>query len=320
MTGVKLHFSETALKGAMTMNCPQCSANNPDDAKFCSKCGHSLVTPVPEPAVVFNEPEKCPACKATRKEQAKFCGECGYRFAIPEEQVAAAVIEQVAEPVAVPTSTSETLTDGSPAVKIEPTSELPDASKEQASGAAPAETEPKSSNNLLIVITIGLIAVIGAAVAGWYLWSSKLKTAPEAQRSASASSVSAAASVPPAASTPAEAAKGAGPSELQQELDAYGNPVKPSQAMSSATAASKPAEAARKKKGERRQDATPHYPAEQVVPSRTRASIDEQHRQLSAAECPNGPGGLFCREKIRYRLCKNRWSASPAPGQSICVR
>ena len=53
---------------------------------------------------------------------------------------------------------------------------------------------------------------------------------------------------------------------------------------------------------------------------RMEGSIDDQYHQRAASECPAGGSGFFCREKVRYQLCKNRWSASPPPGQSMCQK
>jgi len=53
---------------------------------------------------------------------------------------------------------------------------------------------------------------------------------------------------------------------------------------------------------------------------RMAGSIDDQYNQRAAAECPAGGSGFFCREKVRYQLCNNRWSASPPPGQSMCQK
>ncbi|MBT4628064.1 MAG: adenylate/guanylate cyclase domain-containing protein, partial [Rhodospirillales bacterium] len=46
------------------MNCPSCSAHNPDSHRFCSECGHAL-------------PRLCGACGFGNSAGAKFCGGCG---------------------------------------------------------------------------------------------------------------------------------------------------------------------------------------------------------------------------------------------------
>jgi class 3 adenylate cyclase/predicted ATPase len=48
------------------MQCPTCSAANPDGKKFCTSCGGSLVA-------------RCPACGGENPPGAKFCGDCGMR-------------------------------------------------------------------------------------------------------------------------------------------------------------------------------------------------------------------------------------------------
>jgi hypothetical protein len=49
----------------------------------------------------------------------------------------------------------------------------------------------------------------------------------------------------------------------------------------------------------------------------TRA-LDVAYKRLSGAECAAGAPGLFCREKLRFRLCKDRWTQSDVPGMSVC--
>ena len=50
------------------MNCPECSAENPEAARFCSQCGHSLV-------------RACPNCGTENNLAANFCSNCGERLA-----------------------------------------------------------------------------------------------------------------------------------------------------------------------------------------------------------------------------------------------
>src|SRR5260370_30392387 len=45
------------------MRCQNCSAENPESAKFCSECASPMVA-------------KCPRCGADNKPGAKFCNEC----------------------------------------------------------------------------------------------------------------------------------------------------------------------------------------------------------------------------------------------------
>ncbi|MBN1136401.1 MAG: tetratricopeptide repeat protein [Anaerolineae bacterium] len=52
------------------MQCPQCQAENPDQAKFCLECGAKLQA-------------VCPQCGAALPPQAKFCFECGARIEAP---------------------------------------------------------------------------------------------------------------------------------------------------------------------------------------------------------------------------------------------
>jgi ribosomal protein L40E len=52
------------------MQCPQCQAENLDQAKFCLECGAKLQA-------------VCPQCGAALPPQAKFCFECGFHVAVP---------------------------------------------------------------------------------------------------------------------------------------------------------------------------------------------------------------------------------------------
>ncbi|MBN1661546.1 MAG: tetratricopeptide repeat protein [Anaerolineae bacterium] len=52
------------------MLCPQCQAENPDQAKFCLECGTKLQA-------------VCPQCGAALPPQAKFCFECGAKIGAP---------------------------------------------------------------------------------------------------------------------------------------------------------------------------------------------------------------------------------------------
>jgi hypothetical protein len=47
-------------------------------------------------------------------------------------------------------------------------------------------------------------------------------------------------------------------------------------------------------------------------------ALDVAYKRLSGAECAAGAAGLFCREKLKFRLCKDRWTQSDVPGMSVC--
>jgi hypothetical protein len=57
------HILFKADKFLDQMHCPQCSAENPAGAKFCSECASPMAA-------------KCPRCGASGKPGAKFCNEC----------------------------------------------------------------------------------------------------------------------------------------------------------------------------------------------------------------------------------------------------
>src|SRR5437879_4716809 len=53
-----------AWSAGKPMRCQNCSAENPEGAKFCSECASPMVA-------------KCPRCGANNKPGAKFCNDCG---------------------------------------------------------------------------------------------------------------------------------------------------------------------------------------------------------------------------------------------------
>ncbi|MBN2550064.1 MAG: tetratricopeptide repeat protein [Anaerolineales bacterium] len=69
------------------MECPQCHAQNPDQAKFCLECGSKLIL-------------ACPQCGAALPPQAKFCFECGAKIA-PPPPAAEPPVEKPPEPAPV---------------------------------------------------------------------------------------------------------------------------------------------------------------------------------------------------------------------------
>lgn len=48
-------------------------------------------------------------------------------------------------------------------------------------------------------------------------------------------------------------------------------------------------------------------------------SVDETYRDKSQA-CDSSVGSFFCKERLRYQLCANRWSGDPKPGEKICLQ
>ncbi len=49
------------------MNCPSCSQDNPQDAKFCNQCGASLAV-------------SCPGCGHESPPGSRFCNQCGHQL------------------------------------------------------------------------------------------------------------------------------------------------------------------------------------------------------------------------------------------------
>jgi ribosomal protein L40E len=58
--------------GESEMNCPKCQFENPEEAKFCIKCGKPME---------FH----CPKCGAKTPVIGDFCMECGHNFTLPSE-------------------------------------------------------------------------------------------------------------------------------------------------------------------------------------------------------------------------------------------
>ena len=59
-----------------TKKCPECGYQNPENAKFCKKCGEKFV----EKSVI------CPKCHEKNKPGSRFCEECGYDLEKKEEK------------------------------------------------------------------------------------------------------------------------------------------------------------------------------------------------------------------------------------------
>ena len=61
-------LSKTAPTGARhSVTCPRCGTSNPQDVRFCKRCGEGL-------AALF---EKCPKCGSENAPDTVFCGRCG---------------------------------------------------------------------------------------------------------------------------------------------------------------------------------------------------------------------------------------------------
>ena len=55
-------------------------------------------------------------------------------------------------------------------------------------------------------------------------------------------------------------------------------------------------------------------------PAAAPTAIDDQYSERAARECERGIGGLWCRERLKMKLCESHWSDSPPAGQSLCKR
>ena len=54
------------------MKCPNCQTENPQEHRFCRKCGKELLL-------------SCPQCRAKVIADDSFCGKCGHELARAEE-------------------------------------------------------------------------------------------------------------------------------------------------------------------------------------------------------------------------------------------
>jgi len=90
-------MQEGHLPATKQANCPACQAQIPMDARFCSNCGHQIVTinkclecdhDLPAGsnfcsncgAKVEKKSKKCPKCEYEALPEAKFCNECGEKL------------------------------------------------------------------------------------------------------------------------------------------------------------------------------------------------------------------------------------------------
>ncbi len=60
--------------------CPFCNSENRIAARFCKKCGKSVLKDKPETPAVEEECVNCPRCEKSVKTSAKFCSKCGFNL------------------------------------------------------------------------------------------------------------------------------------------------------------------------------------------------------------------------------------------------
>ncbi len=63
-----------ASGGSIQVRCGNCSALNPESAKFCASCGKALAAPAPAPAGAIVH---CTKCGTENSATARFCANCG---------------------------------------------------------------------------------------------------------------------------------------------------------------------------------------------------------------------------------------------------
>jgi len=269
------------------MNCPKCGAEYSEGSKFCSKCGQSLAATMPEP------------------------------------------VPAAATPVA----------------------ETPVVSDAPKDTTAPTQANPadasKGNNTVIIVLIVALVAIIGAAGTGWYLWNKDKSVSGTPTSAVQPGAGGVQPGMPGMQTQP-----GAPVQPGMPQVDENGMPIKqPGQADAGAVSGQQPpvqvqpgAEVQQPPMQQPPMQTQPsaNVPQQDVMPEpmpqearkrkaaienpsprrnvRMAGSIDDQYQQRAASECPLGGSGFFCREKIRYQLCNNRWSPTPPQGQSTCQK
>lgn len=88
-----------AVGGSIQVRCGNCSALNPESAKFCASCGKALASPAPAPT---GSTAHCTNCGTENAATAKFCANCGANMQQPAGAPAA-----VPEPGADPPSAAQ---------------------------------------------------------------------------------------------------------------------------------------------------------------------------------------------------------------------
>lgn len=140
------------------MNCPNCHAELPDSAKFCTKCGTKIVVQTAAPAAA--EQKVCANCGAVLKAGAKFCNKCGTRCAEADQPTVkiAPVSAVPVQPVQQPTYQQPVYQQPmqqAPAKKQKP-------QKQKKSG--------KKGGGVVLTIVIILLLVVILGLGGWLLW------------------------------------------------------------------------------------------------------------------------------------------------------
>lgn len=71
-------YGHVQIAQQTTKECQYCQTINPDDSKFCIKCGAHILEPIKIPEV--KSQTICPACNAPTTSDMLFCGNCGSRL------------------------------------------------------------------------------------------------------------------------------------------------------------------------------------------------------------------------------------------------
>lgn len=277
-------------------SCSACGARLPSSARFCSACGTAQAPPVEDEAAATisqlggssadlaellsarGHVVSCPRCDELNNVSAAWCSHCG-------QQLTAADVPRPATLAEKALPTSETYDDWqgriSPAMRrITPTD--------------------RYGPEIALIALLGVTAVV--------LWLGRSPTGPASEAAHSAASRSIP-SAPPAESVVSTApiepvASSAEPGVSVEEQEKVSLAVSPS--------AAAPERAQAPERG--------HNKVAKTVVLRPTApnSIDELYRQRTAERCDEGLYGLLCRQRLRFELCKGKWTQDAHSGMEIC--
>jgi hypothetical protein len=280
-------------------NCSACGARLPSRARYCSACGTAQAPPVGDEAAATISPfggssadlaellsargqvVSCPRCDELNNASAAWCSHCG-------QQLTAAGVSRPATLAENALPTSETYDDWQ-------------------GGISPA-TRRITPTRRRYGPEIALIALLGATAMVLWLGRSPKGPASEATHSAVSRSIP--------TGPPAESVVSTAPIEPVAPLPAAPSPAPSEEQERASSSVSPPAGAQERAQAPERG----HKKVAKTVVLRPTApsSIDELYRQRAAERCDEGLAGLLCRQRLRFELCKGKWTQEAPSGMEIC--
>jgi ribosomal protein L40E len=280
-------------------HCSACGARLPSSARFCSACGTAQAPPVEDEAAATpsqfggssadlaellsarGHVVSCPHCDELNNASAAWCRHCGQQLTTAGASHPATMAENVPQ-------TSETYDDRQ--------GRLSPAARRVTRTARRYGPE------------IALMALLGATAVALSLGRSPTGPASEAAHSAASRNIPTA--------QPAESVVSTAPIEPAAPL-----PVAPSGASGeeqekASSSVSPPGAAQEQAQAPERR----HKKVAKTAGLRTSApsAIDELYRQRTAERCDEGLYGLLCRQRLRFELCKGKWTQDAHSGMEIC--